>query len=236
LASALRLVTGETIEQIDLDDRDRLLALYAPPRPDWVRLNMVASVSGSAAGSDGTSETLTNAADRRILGVIRELADVVLVGANSVRTEGYLMPRRTPLAVVTRTGDLRGHRLGASGRQAVVFGPEAARAAAAASIDARFVALRDDRVETLLDGLRTAGFLSVVCEGGPNLAAQLVAAAVVDELCLTISPVINGNRLPLLGGELADERQVSLDQLLLDADGTLFARWSLNGPGIPAAG
>jgi riboflavin biosynthesis pyrimidine reductase len=223
------------VESVDLEDRARLLELYAPPRAEWLRLNLVASVSGSAAGSDGTSETLTSRADRRILGVIRELADAVLVGANSVRAEGYQLPKRAPLAIVTRSGDLGGHRLGDSERQAVVFGPESARAAAAASIDARFVAVVDDSIPTLLAALRDEGYTSIVCEGGPNLAAQLIAANAVDELCLTTSPRLNGNALPLLGAGAADEVPVTLDQLLVDDDGTLFARWRLSSPaGTPA--
>ncbi|WP_181134458.1 dihydrofolate reductase family protein, partial [Rathayibacter sp. AY1D5] len=71
---------------------------------------MIASVTGSSTGSDGTSETLTNRVDRTILGVVREQADVVLVGAASVRAEGYRVPRRVPLAVVSASGDLAGHR------------------------------------------------------------------------------------------------------------------------------
>ena len=216
------------IEDLDLDDRARLLELYAPPRADWLRLNLVASVSGSAAGADGTSESLTSRADRRILGVIRELADVVLVGANSVRAEGYQLPKRAPLAIVTRSGDLGGHRLGGGERQAIVFGPESARAAAAASIDARFIAVEDDGIHTLLAALRAEGFASIVCEGGPSLASQLIAAGVVDELCLTTSPRLNGNALPVLGGVTAEDVPVRLDQLLVDGDGSLFARWRLS--------
>jgi riboflavin biosynthesis pyrimidine reductase len=236
MAPTLRLLAGDAVEHIDLDDRARLLELYAPPRPDWLRLNLVASISGSATGSDGTSETLTSRADRRILGVIRELADAVLVGANSVRAEGYQLPKRAPLAIVTRSGELDGHRLGGSARQAVVFGPESARTTAAASIDARFVAVADDSIATLLAALRGEGYASIVCEGGPNLAAQLIAAGAVDELCLTTSPRLNGNALPLFGSGAAEEVPVELDQLLVDEDGTLFARWRLSRPGDPAAG
>lgn len=215
-------------ERIDLDDRARLLELYASARPEWLRLNLVASVSGSAAGSDGTSETLTSRADRRILGVIRELADVVLVGANSVRAEGYLLPKRARLAIVTRSGDLGGHRLGESPAEVVVLGPESARAGAVASIDARFVALPDDSMPTLVSALRAEGFASIVCEGGPTLAAQLVNAGLVDELCLTTSPRLNGGALPLLGPDATPEVPTALHQLLADADGTLFARWLLS--------
>ena len=96
-------------ESIDLDaegSRDRLLELYAPPSPTWTRLNFIATVSGSAAGTDGTSETLTNPADRRLLGVIRQHSDIVLIGAQSVRSEGFQLPRTARLAVVTSSGSL----------------------------------------------------------------------------------------------------------------------------------
>ncbi len=94
---------GEPIDLDVPDARDLLTALYEPSRPGQVRLNLIGSVSGSATGSDGTSETLTNSADRMILKVIRSLADVVVVGAATVRAEGYFVPRSAALAVVTRT-------------------------------------------------------------------------------------------------------------------------------------
>jgi riboflavin biosynthesis pyrimidine reductase len=232
VAATLRRLVPE-LEDVDLDDRARLLELYAPPRPQWLRLNLVASIGGSAIGADGTSETLTSRSDRRLLGVIRELSDVVLVGAASVRAEGYQLPRRSRLAVVTRSGDLGGHRLGADPAQrpgeVVLLGPEAARAGAAASIDARFVALADDSVATLVAALRSEGFASIVCEGGPSLAAQLIEAGLVDELCLTTSPRVNGGALPVLGAAAAPDVPATLTQLLMDdADDTLFARWRLS--------
>src|SRR5690606_35852114 len=84
---------------------DTLVQWYHPPRYVWLRTNLVASANGSAAGSDGTSETLTAGADRRILGIIRRIADTVLVGAESVRAEGYVMPRTAKLVIVTASGD-----------------------------------------------------------------------------------------------------------------------------------
>ncbi|MDP3209548.1 MAG: hypothetical protein Q8M65_10400 [Rhodoglobus sp.] len=98
-------------ERVDAaSDRDRLLELYRAD-PGSLRLNLVADISGSAAGTDGTSDGLTSRSDRKVLGVIRELSDVVLVGAASVRAEGYQLPRRSRLAILTSTGDLGGHRL-----------------------------------------------------------------------------------------------------------------------------
>jgi len=75
-------------ESVDVDDahsRDALLDWYRPDTMSSVRINLISTVSGNAGGSDGTSHTLSNPVDRKILGVIRELGDVVLVGAQSVR-------------------------------------------------------------------------------------------------------------------------------------------------------
>ena len=96
--------SGEPIALDAADARARLLELYQLAGTDTLRINLISSVSGSAAGGDDTSETLTNAADRKILGVIRRDSDVVLVGAASVRAEGYQLPRTAPLAIVTSSG------------------------------------------------------------------------------------------------------------------------------------
>ena len=222
---------------VGLDDRAALLERYALPRPDWVRLNLVTTVSGRTAGADGTSESITTRTDRRILGHIRELADVVLVGAQSVRVEGYQLPRNATLAVLTRSGDLAGHRLdsadgpdsakghdAADGRGAIVLGPASAREMAAASTPFPFHELPDDTVATAIGTLRALGFRSIVCEGGPGLAGQLVGSGLLDELCLTTSPRLGGTGLSLLGEAEVDVR-LELAGLLADDDGTLFARW-----------
>ena len=99
------------VDGLDLASREWLLRRYAPEPGAYLRVNMIASLNGSVAGSDGTSDSLSSRLDRRILGVIRELADVVLVGAGSVRSEGYVVPARAALAVVTASGNLAGHRL-----------------------------------------------------------------------------------------------------------------------------
>ena len=102
---------GEPIRLGEDGARAAIEAAYLHGAGIRVRLNMIASVNGSSIGSDGTSETLTNRVDRTILGVIRAQADVVLVGAASVRAEGYRVPKRAPLAIVSSSGDLAGHRL-----------------------------------------------------------------------------------------------------------------------------
>jgi len=214
---------------LDLDapgSRDQLLEWYRPPREEWLRINLVVSVNGSAAGSDGTSESLTSAADRRILGVIRELADVVLVGAASVRAEGYQTPRRSRLAVLTRSGDLEGHRLDDTdpGRL-IVLGPAEALVRAGATLPhAELIEVGSGSAADAILALRNAGHRSLVCEGGPGLAGQLVRSGLVDELCLTTSPRLTTGRLAPFTGELP-ETPLELAQLIVGDDGCLFARW-----------
>lgn len=208
--------------EVDLDDRAALLELYRLPRADWLRLNFVTTVDGSAAGSDGTSESLTSRSDRRILGVIRELADVVLVGAGSVRAEGYQVPRRAPLAIATRSGDLGGHRVTDVDR-VVVLGPETARDRVAETLGAEFIAVGGS-VRDIVDALRSRGWTAIVCEGGPTLAAELLDARLADELCLTTSPVLGGRALPVLHGAV-ERHRLQLAGLLSDEADMLFARW-----------
>lgn len=211
--------------------RDWLAGLYAPDRRPFVRLNFVASINGSAVGGDGTSESLTGGADRRILGVIRAAADVVLVGARTVREEGYLAPATARLAILTRSGDLGGHRLVAAATPPLVVCPPSAVAQVGeqlAGTPHEIVALPAAELvpRRIVAELAERGLASVVCEGGPRLAADLVDAGVVDELCLTVAPKLHAPGLPLFP-RLAGTRPARLAQLLADEDGYLYARWSL---------
>ena len=222
-----RLYPGPT-ETVDGDDRDRLLELYRPPRAEWLRLNLVANLAGNAKGSDGTSETLSNPADRRILGVIRELADVVLIGAQTLRTEAYLQPRRTRLAVVTFSGNLAGHRM--PDAEPIVLCPAAAVERARLDLPGAEIIELAPRGNTLpatavIAALRERGLASIVCEGGPSLAAQLIDAGLADEFCLTTSPRVGGAPFPVTGSGTITERSVSLEQLLRDESSGLYARW-----------
>ena len=235
-------------ERIDLGgdgSLEALAALYTAPRPEWLRLNLVSSVNGSAAGGDGTSDSLTNRADRTILRAIRSLADVVLVGAASVRAEGYHLPKDSRLAILTGTGDLDGHRVRGNvepGRLLVVC-PAAAVARAEASLEgvsAEIIAIHDvgGRIAPaeVIESLRGRGLAHIVCEGGPSLAGQLLDADLVDELCLSTGPVITTAQLPLFGGPggpggpAVADRRLELSQLLMDDASGLYARWLVPRP------
>ena len=219
---------------VDMDDRDALLELYRPPRADWLRLNLIATVTGGASGSDGTSETLTNPVDRRILGVIRQLADIVLIGAQSLRAEEYVQPRRSRLAVVTASGDLGGHRIAApEGDRPIVLCPPAARARVLETLPiAEVIELQPGAdgsiaAATMIEALRAAGFASIICEGGPSLAAQMLDAGLVDEFCLSTSPLVGGLPLPVTGSAAIAQHGATLTQLLRDEASGLYARWEI---------
>ena len=227
-----RLYPGPTAI-VDIDDRDALLELYRPPRAEWLRLNLIATVTGGASGSDGTSETLTNPVDRRILGVIRQLADVVLIGAQTLRAEVYLQPRRSRLAVVTMSGELGGHRIEApEGATPIVLCPPGASARVRETLPIAEIIelpLVDGSIPAsdMIDALRGAGFASIICEGGPSLAAQMLDAGLVDEFCLSTAPVIGGLPFPVTGSAAIAEHAATLTQLLRDEASGLYARWSV---------
>lgn len=210
-----------------------LEAFYAPAPENRVRLNMITSLTGSATGSDGTSETLTSRVDRSVLGIIRTAADVVLVGATTVRTEGYLLPRTAALAVVTASGRLAGHRLrpseGRSGRLLLVCPAERAvdvRAQRdAQDLDAEVVPVPgagELQPGAILDALADRGLSRVVCEGGPTLASQFVQAGAIDELCISVAPVIGPEPTPFL--RLTGGTQTSLHGMLVDPSGFSYLR------------
>jgi riboflavin biosynthesis pyrimidine reductase len=223
---------GPSIPLEDADARGRLAELYGLPGADTLRINLVASVSGSAAGGDDTSETLTNRADRKILGVIRRDSDVVLVGAASVRAEGYQLPRTAPLAIVTSTGDLGGHRLTVDPDRFVplVLCPASAADTARAGLPSAEIVVVPDTTGRMsavdiVATLRARGLRRIVCEGGPSLAAQMLDAGLVDELCLSTSPTVGGVSLPMFGTSPITARRLELAQLLADDSSTLYARW-----------
>ena len=190
----------------DLDDAT-LAAHYAWPEAravPYVRVNFVASLDG-AVSVDGRSGGLGNAADKTVFHLLRELAEVVLVGAGTVRTEKYNGVQRNtrgrdtppPVAVVTGTADLDpASRLFTD----TVVPPliltlesaPAGRRAALADAGGEVVVLPRLTPDLLLAELGRRGLDRVLCEGGPSLLGALQAADAVDELCVTVAPLLVG--------------------------------------------
>lgn len=234
------------------DGEPDLLALFAdaehPARPR-VRANMVGSLDGGGVGPDGRSASISSPADRRLFRVLRALADVVLVGAGTVRAEGYrelpVAPHlrdaraalgRAPeiaLAVVTRRGEVPADVRPGGVPPLVVTGAEGSDAAARSVGAGRVleVPVRDGALDlrAAVDLLGDRGLHHVLTEGGPSLLGDLLGAGLVDELCLTTTPLVAGPGAPgLLHGEhRPDPPAGAVLRHLLHADGTLLARWDL---------
>ncbi|MEU3143140.1 pyrimidine reductase family protein [Streptomyces sp. NPDC006999] len=234
-----------------------LAAAYAYPEPEpgggrrpWLRANMVSTLDG-AAQHEGRSQPISSPADMRVFGTLRALADVVLVGAETVRQEGYRPAR-------ARAGF-------AAAREAAGQGPAAAIAVVSASLDLDFslplftsplvptlilagaaapparaaaAEAAGARVVTAGEGagvdparavreLARLGHTRLLTEGGPRLLGQLVAAGVLDELCLTVAPMLTaGDAQRIAGGpSVTLPRRFTL-KAMLEEDGFLFTRYT----------
>ncbi|OOB90125.1 dihydrofolate reductase family protein [Rathayibacter sp. VKM Ac-2630] len=222
---------GPVVRLEDDGARAAIEDAYRPADAVRVRLNMIASVNGSSIGSDGTSETLTNRVDRTILGVIRAQAQVVLVGAASVRAEGYRVPRRVPLAVVSSSGDLAGHRLRLQdGARVLLLVPESLTATGPlpTGVEVVRVPAAEGRMSAaaMLAALAALGLERVVCEGGASLSGQFLAAGLVDEICLTTAPRVVLPGLPVATTGTAVDEGYALERLAVDDAGFTYARWT----------
>jgi riboflavin biosynthesis pyrimidine reductase len=232
--------------------RDRELEeLYDyPPDLDrpWVQVNFVSSTDG-AATAGGRSDGLSGPADKKIFALGRDLADVVLVGAGTAIVEGYRGVKRTevraerrarlglsdvpPIAVVTGRCSIGPQTPLVAHTQVppIVLTTEAAPAdrrddLTAAGADVVIVGEQRVDLHRVLDALAERGLLRVCCEGGPHLFGELVAEGLVDQLCLTVAPLLAGAGAPritegLSRPEPADLRLASA----LTEDGFLMLRY-----------
>ncbi|MFZ2527958.1 MAG: pyrimidine reductase family protein [Rhodococcus sp. (in: high G+C Gram-positive bacteria)] len=250
----MRRLDDPTDPTRELDDVD-LRALYSYP-PDlaapWIRVNFVSSLDGAVA-IDGRSGGLGTPADKKIFGLLRELAEVIVVGAGTARSENYGgartspalrerraatgLPEIAPIVVVTATGDLDpGMRLFTDTVvPPVVFTsarvPDAKRRALTdAGADVRVVAEHDIDGATLVAALTDTGWRRVLCEGGPRLFGTLIADESVDELCLTFAPMIAaGTAGRIATAPVSVPTPMRREHLLADDDGTLLGRWVRSG-------
>jgi riboflavin biosynthesis pyrimidine reductase len=214
----------------------------------WVMANMVGGLDGSAAIGGRVAE-LSTPPDAELFTLMRALADVVLVGAETLRREKYGAvrlpaeqiaarhaagrPGTPPLAVVTRSLGLDWSS------QAFTAAPPESRtlvitceAADAGRLErarevADVVMAGLDRVDPDLAAAKLSelGHRVVLCEGGPTWLGELVSAGRLDELCLTIAPVMGGDPLPVsISPPGAPLRPYALRHVIRDGD-TLFLRY-----------
>ena len=195
-----------------------------------VRLNMIGSVDGSTAVA-GVSGGLGGSADRKVFAALRSLADVVLVAAGTVRVETY-GPAAVPIAVVS--GSLRldwdtPFFTAATHRPIVVTSGRApAEAVKQAEAVADVLVAGEDAVDLAraVDQLGERGFPHVLAEGGPTLNGALAGAGLLDELCLTLAPLlVSGDAKRIVAGPPIQPPPALALRSLCEEDGYLFLRY-----------
>jgi riboflavin biosynthesis pyrimidine reductase len=189
---------------------------------------MVASIDGSTV-VDGKSAGLSSPTDTEVLWQLRAIADVIVVGAGTVRDEGYGPPRRPGqrIGVVTRSGDLDlSNALFMSGAGFLITTEDATFdtadvdvvRAGTGTVDLAGALGRLDRVVDICE--------VVQAEGGSMLNAALLDADVIDEINLTTSPAVVGGSGPRLTAGAGDHaHRFDLAQLAIDDRSFLYARW-----------
>lgn len=232
-----------------------LTELYAPDwdrrrSPQHVRVNMITSVDGGTA-ADGTSGALGGPADHVMFGLIRSFADVVVVGAGTMREEQYGPARLDeerrqariargqspvpPIAVITRSANLdyESPFFTEAEVRPIVLTVEASDARHQRAARIADVVLAGEQEVDLALGiaeLGRRGYRQVLVEGGPSINAELAALDAIDELCVTVSPlVLGGSSSRILRGEVPEVRHLELVSTVT-ADGFLFLRYCRAAP------
>lgn len=234
---------------------EQLLEDYAPPagKHPFVRFNFVASIDG-AATHGGLSGGLGSPADKRVFSLLRRLADVILVGAGTVRAEGYEgelldtadrawrlrsgMPERPVLAIVSGRLDLDpDSELFTQNPGEILIltsaTPDPVREAALAQVAE---VLRGPVLGTgestavdpqwIRSVLADRGHRMIHSEGGPRLLGAFQEADAIDSLCLTVAPLVAGGNAGRIGSgpDGSPLRPLGL-QLLCEEGGNLLAEY-----------
>jgi riboflavin-specific deaminase-like protein len=232
----------------DLDDDAGLADAYRVPAGRHLRVNFVAALDG-AISVEGRSGGLGSDGDRRVFRVLRALADAVLVGAGTAAAEGYRpitadspvglvrarlgRPAVAPVAVVSRRASLSpDDQLVTEAVTPTLLvtcaAADADRRAALTAAGVQVLVCGDEDVDlpAAVDALADRGLVQLVCEGGPALFRAALAAGVVDELDLSIAPLLVGGGPGLVPGTLGVPARAELTQVLTEDD-VLFTRYTI---------
>ncbi len=234
-------------------DDGRLADFYAYPgdlRSCWVRGNMIASLDGGAT-DDGKAGGLAGTGDRAVFSLMRHAADVILVGAATVRIENYsgaqlpvaarqARQRRgqgevPPIAVVTRSGDLDPSALLFTRTEVPPLILTSSRTvedtrrrltAVAEVIDASGTDPNSADPAVVLEVLAERGLFRVLTEGGPLFLGSLIENGLMDELCLTVAPILVGGASKRIVTGLGHvHTKMRRAHLLADDDGYMYTRY-----------
>lgn len=228
--------------QLEPDD---LHDVYDCGEAALLRGGFVLAVDGGIC-VDGGSRRLQSPADEAVFHALRAVTDAVLVGAGTARSEGYgpVRPRpagrvwraghgfteRPVVVIVSRSLDLDPSARWFSGPALILTcaAADPVRRARLSEVCEVIVTGQDDiDLPAAVGALRDRGLTRLLCEGGPRLLTSLLQADLVDELCLTLTPLLLGAAPQMLRETLTAPRQLELRHLVDGGDGVLLARYSV---------
>lgn len=236
--------------------RSELADAYGWPTDRWIRACMVVTGDGSFVGPDGLSGSISSATDREVFNACRALADVYLVGAQTVLAEKYRPAKSDPrwrdkrlsggqsaaprMAIVSRRCDLNWRDPSFRGSDEPPLVITSARSdpalrdqATAAGCEVAIAGTEWLEPADILTTLAERRLTRITCEGGPMLLRELIRADLIDELDLTLSPALSAAPAPERTG-VAVLHRMQLAQLIEDA-GFLFTRYLRQDPGSAGA-
>jgi riboflavin biosynthesis pyrimidine reductase len=249
--AAARFTLLGSVRGLDAAEQAQLYQYPGEMSRCFLRANMIASLDG-AATVDGRAGGLAGPGDRALFKVMREVADVVLVGAGTVRAENYsgaqlsvaARQRRQgrgqsevpPIAVITASGALEpdSRLFMRTETPPLVFTTTASFPATrdrlhghAEVIDASSADPIGVDLAAVLAVLAQRGLYRVLCEGGPRLLGQIIAADLLDQLALTLAPLLVAGAAPRIGASGTSVRtRLRASHVLTDEDGYLYQLFS----------
>ncbi len=230
-----RLDGGEEVTAAEALASAELGSLATDERPHTF-FNFVATLDGRAA-LDGSTRPLGGPADLEMLLSLRTVADAVLIGPGTVRAEGYARlvgearrPLPPPAVLISRRFDVpwEAGLFAAPDQPVIVYTSRSAGEAPEVAAPVEVVRLDECTPAAALQDLRARGVRALLSEGGPTLFAGFLAAGRVDELFLTLSPLLTGDEAETAifsGPRLADPTRMNL-RWVLRSEQELFLRYA----------
>jgi riboflavin biosynthesis pyrimidine reductase len=208
---------------------------YAYPKTTpWLRANMIATLDGGIQYK-GDTGAIGYADDWKLMQELRRLADVVIMGATTIREYGEFPKAAPALAIVSRSLDLDfdGPLFAESDKPIIVTcsaAPAERLKAAESRADVLICGTTSADIGAALNALAERGHKRMLCEGGPTLLAEIAAAGWLHELCLTLSPMVTaGDAARILDGPVMDMQRMRLRHHIPDGD-YLYLRYSVDEP------
>lgn len=224
-------------DHIDLHEK------YPRPKiPDnrpWVRANFATAMNGVIA-VDGKSKEVSGSADRYVFGFLRSQCDSILVGASTALKENYSVPSSTgsngkPPQLIVATNSLKipaNANFLSEERRPIIITSEMSMDKQSGLVKqletvAQIIPIGKEEINfnLILAQLRQQGFLLTLFEGGPALFSSLLIQHIVNELCLTIAPLL-GKGEPTGIANIGDSESIKLSlESSFQIDDFVFCRY-----------